>query len=103
LNRYAKILEHGGKVNFGSDNMPLSPLFGIKHAITFPSSDIRISVEEALKAYTIHNAHALFMENKIGSLKEGKHADFVIMKESPIDVNPSELNDTLIENTDASC
>ncbi len=35
--------------------------------------------EQAIKFYTINNAHLLFLEDRIGSLEEGKQADFVVI------------------------
>lgn len=99
LNHFAVILEHGMKLNFGSDNMPLSPLFGIKMACSFPSSDIKIPLEEALKSYTINNAEALFMQSELGSISEGKYADFVILSKSIYEIPISEISDDLIEKT----
>jgi len=99
LNRFAKILENDVLLNFGSDNMPLSPFFGIREASTFPSSEIRIPILEAIRAYTINNAQALFMDQDLGSISEGKFADFVILSQSPFDIDPSMLNDDLIEQT----
>lgn len=99
LNRFAKILENDVILNFGSDNMPLSPFFGIKEASTFPSSEIKIPVFEAIRAYTINNAQALFMDQELGSISEGKYADFIILSQSPLDIDPSILDDDIIENT----
>lgn len=99
LNRYATILQSGMQVNFGSDNMPLSPLYGIHQATTFPSEEIQISVKEAIQAYTINNAQALFMESKMGSIEEGKYADCVILSKDPFEVESALINDTLVEKT----
>ncbi len=99
LNRFAIILQNGMKVYFGSDNMPLSPLYGIQQAISFPSTEVKISIIEAIQAYTINNAQALFMESKLGSITEGKYADFVIMSKSPLEIDPSQIKDNLIEYT----
>lgn len=99
LNRYSTIIQHGVKVYFGSDNMPLSPFYGIQQAISFPKSDVKISIKEALQAYTINNAQALFMESKLGSITVGKYADCVILSESPLEIAPEQLNDCLIEST----
>ncbi len=35
--------------------------------------------EQAIQFYTINNAHLLFLEDQIGSLEEGKQADFIII------------------------
>ncbi|MFX1283654.1 MAG: amidohydrolase [Promethearchaeota archaeon] len=99
LNRFAVILQNGMKVYFGSDNMPLSPLYGIKQAISFPSPEVKISIDKAIQAYTINNAQALFMGSKLGSITEGKYADFMILSKSPLEIDPSQLNDNLIEHT----
>lgn len=99
LNRFARILQKGVKVYFGSDNMPLSPLYGIQQAINFPSPEVKISIEDAIQSYSINNAHALFMESRLGSITERKYADFVILSKSPLEIDPSQINDDLIEHT----
>ncbi|UCG90616.1 MAG: amidohydrolase [Candidatus Heimdallarchaeota archaeon] len=99
LNRFATIHQNGVKIYFGSDNMPLSPLYGIQQAISFPSPEVKLSINEAIQSYTINNAQALFMEAKLGSITEGKYADFVIMSKSPLEIDSSKINDNLIEQT----
>src|SRR3546814_5704163 len=49
----------------------------------------RISLEEALKAYTIGAAYAGFAEDRLGSLMPGKDADFLLL-ESDISLARSE-------------
>jgi hypothetical protein len=68
---------------------PLSPLLGIDAAVNrrtldgknpdgwFPEQ--RISVAEAIEAYTLSAAHAGFQEQDRGSLEPGKLADFVVL------------------------
>ena len=51
-----------------------------------------ISIEDAIKAYTIWPAHQLFMESKIGSLEVGKFADLVILSTNPYKVDPMKLD-----------
>ena len=46
---------------------------------------------EALKALTIHAAWQIHMEDKIGSLEEGKYADFIILDQNPFTVPSGEL------------
>jgi len=49
----------------------------------------KISVEQALSAYTLANAYAGFEDNVAGSLEVGKRADFVVFKQDlrKIDAN----------------
>ncbi|MGM0399499.1 MAG: amidohydrolase, partial [Halobacteriota archaeon] len=68
---------------FGSDGMPLDPLYGIEQAVTAPTADQRVSVTEALRAYTAGSAYAGFDEDRLGTIEVGKRADFVVLEESP--------------------
>jgi len=55
----------------------------------------RISVQQAIEAYTINGAYQLFRENEIGRLAPGKQADFIIIDKDPFRVDPvriSEIN-----------
>lgn len=56
-------------------------------------ADQRISIGEALKAFTINAAHQFFLEKKLGSLEKEKFADFVVLSKNPLDFddNPEEL------------
>ena len=55
-------------------------------------ADECISVKEALRAVTIDAAYQLFMEDKVGSISPGKHADFVVLNQNPLDVAHEELH-----------
>ncbi|CAA7388485.1 unnamed protein product [Spirodela intermedia] len=86
---FQSLLSSGAQLAFGSD-WPfgdINPLGGItaatkrippgwKHA-WIPSE--RVSLENALKAYTISAAYASFLEGDLGSLSPGKLADFVVL------------------------
>ncbi len=52
-----------------------------------------ITVEEALRLMTIEAAYALFMEEKVGSLKPGKFADLIVLSANPITIDPDSLKD----------
>ncbi len=99
LNRFNRILRLGAHLSFGSDNMPLSPLYGIHHAVNFPSKEIQISVEEAFKAYIVDNALALSVDKEMGNIDMHKFADFIIVENSPLKINSKELQDLVIEQT----
>lgn len=52
-----------------------------------------VTVEEALRMMTIDAAYAIFMEDKIGSLKPGKFADLIVLSDSPLTVDPDSILD----------
>lgn len=62
-------------------------------------SDQRIDVYDALKAITINGAYAYFEEESKGSIKEGKRADFVILDQCPMDVDPMKIKDIQVLET----
>lgn len=59
----------------------------------------RISVEEAIKVWTLDGAYATFEENIKGSITPGKLADFVVLEKDPRTVPPGTINDIVIEAT----
>jgi hypothetical protein len=59
----------------------------------------RITVDEALRVYTINGAHATFEENDKGSIAEGKLADFVVLADDPHTIAPEKIKDIKIERT----
>jgi len=50
-----------------------------------------LTLEEALHAYTIGSAYIMFEETNLGTLEEGKLADFIIVDRDPFEVNEKEL------------
>lgn len=59
----------------------------------------RVSVMEALKAVTINAAYQYFEEEKKGSIKEGKLADLVILKQNPLKIDKKEIGTIKILET----
>ena len=53
----------------------------------------KISVKDALKAITINAAYVLQKEKEIGSIAVGKIADFTILEQDPLAVDPKQLKD----------
>ena len=61
--------------------------------------DQRISVEEAVRAYTSHAAWFQFAEHERGSIEPGKLADFTLLSEDLISVDPERIADTSVSMT----
>jgi len=82
-NRFGDMLEAGVPLTFGSDCMPLDPLLGVHHAVNAPADGQRVSVTDALRAYTRGGAYAAFREDEQGAIAEGALADFTVLEASP--------------------
>ena len=82
-NRLPAYPEAGARLAFGSDCMPLDPLFGVHHAVNAPTDDQSLGVTDALRAYTLGAAYAGFDEGRLGTLEPGKRADFIALDGSP--------------------
>ena len=85
---------------------PFEPLLGIQSCVTRTDSngktwgvEQQISVDEALKIYTLNGAYASFEENIKGSITEGKLADLVILSDDPRTVDPNTIKDIPVERT----
>ena len=85
-------------LSFGSDGMPFDPLYGIHWAVNSPFSSQKISPRSAIKAYTLGSAYVGGMEDKVGSIEEGKYADFVLLDGNPIE-KPDRIKDMNVEMT----
>jgi predicted amidohydrolase YtcJ len=59
----------------------------------------KISVHEALKAYTINNAVAAFEGEKRGSLTAGKLADITVCDLNLMEIDPERILDMNVEMT----
>ena len=59
----------------------------------------KITVEEALKIYTINGAYASFEEDIKGSIQVGKLADLVVLDADPTQVDPMTIKDISVERT----
>ena len=108
---FRSLLDTGARPAFGSDWFvaPPTPLEGIYAAVTRSTLDDanphgwvpaqKITVEEALRAYTIDAAFASFEENIKGSLEPGKRADLVLIDRDLTEIPPEELQDAKIRMT----
>ena len=59
----------------------------------------KIRLEEALRAYTVGSARAGFMEEKVGSLEEGKYADLIVLSQNLFQVDPVNIPQVDIDLT----
>lgn len=87
--------------------IPLNPMLGLYHAVTRKDYTLedtwneqeKISLAQALKAYTYGSAYSVFRENEIGTIEKGKLADIVILDRNLFDVPEREILDTTVEVT----
>lgn len=95
------LLDAGLLVGGGSDSMvsPLDPIFGIHTAVNCPNEGQRITVEEAIRLYTISSAALAFQEKEKGSLEVGKLADFAVLEKDLREVEPSEIENIKVTMT----
>ena len=105
------LIKSGANLTFGSDwtVAPLNPATGIFAAVTrktrdgknedgwFPNE--KISVEDALRCYTINNAYAAFWEKTTGSITVGKNADFIVHSMNYFDIDPEMILESKILRT----
>lgn len=105
---FRSLLDNGASLAFGSDWFvaPPTPLEGIYAAVTRRTLDDRnpdgwvpeqkISVEEALRAYTAGAAFAAFDEARKGVLSVGRLADFVVLDRNLFEIAPDTIRDTKV-------
>ena len=100
---FRTLLDTDAPLAFGSDwtVAPLDPMLGVYAAVTRRTldgknpggwvPDQKITVGEALRAYTYGNAWATFNEQKWGTLAAGRFADVVVLDRDPFAVAPESL------------
>ena len=105
---FRSLIDTGARLAFGSDWFvaPPTPLEGIYAAVTRRTLDDRnpggwvpeqkITVEEALRAYTITAAYAAYSEASTGSLVRGKLADLVMLDRDLTQIAPETIRDARV-------
>jgi predicted amidohydrolase YtcJ len=108
---FRSLLDSGARVAFGTDwpVAPLNPLIGIYAAVTRETDDgknphgwvreQKITVEEAVRAYTATSAYAEFGEREKGTLEPGKLADVVVLSQDIFRIDPEEIPKTKVDYT----
>jgi predicted amidohydrolase YtcJ len=102
-------IDKGTKVAFGSDSPiePFAPFRGIHAAVTRRRPDgspgqegwypeLRLTVDEALRGFTLGPAYAAGMEIQQGKLAPGYLADMVVLDRNPYVISPDELLDVQV-------
>ncbi|MFX1517889.1 MAG: amidohydrolase [Promethearchaeota archaeon] len=103
-NPYRKLLDEGIKVAFGSDcgycpPWPFNPIYGLWAAVNHPIQENRVSIEDAVKCYTLNGAYASFDEDIKGSIEPGKLADIAVLSEDLLAYPPEKIKDVKVELT----
>ena len=108
---FRTLLDAGAALSFGSDwtVAPLNPMLGIDAAVSRRTIDgrnpdgwvpqERITVEEALRAYTVANSYGVFGEATTGMLKQGYQADLLVIDRDITSVAPEEIGAARVSRT----
>jgi predicted amidohydrolase YtcJ len=108
---FRSLIDAGARLAFGSDwtVAPLDPLLGIYAAVTRRTLDgknpggwipeQKITVEEALTAYTAGDAYSVFAEQKRGKLAPGYLADIVILDRDLTRIKPEMIEEAQVAMT----
>jgi hypothetical protein len=113
---FRRLWDSGATVSFGSDSPGtnasryyLNPMLGLYAAVTrktlsgqpeggwFPQE--KITIEQAIRAYTLNTAYAGFEENIKGSLEAGKLMDFVVLSDNLLTMDPDDIKDVTVLTT----
>jgi predicted amidohydrolase YtcJ len=98
----------GARLAFGSDwpVVSLNPFIGIQNAVTRQDDQglpvggwvgpQRVTLEQALAAYTRDAAYADFQENVKGTLEPGKLADVIVLSQNLFDIRPLDIGKTMV-------
>jgi predicted amidohydrolase YtcJ len=108
---FRSLMDAGATLAFGSDwtVAPMDVREGLYAAVTRRTLDganpggwvpeEKITLEQALTAYTWGSSFAGFMEQKVGRLEPGRYADLVILSEDLFQIDPEEIPSVGVELT----
>jgi predicted amidohydrolase YtcJ len=108
---FRTFLERGVRLAFGTDwsVAPLNPMLGLYAAVTratldgknpggwFPEQ--KLTVAEAVEAYTLGSAYAEFQDKEKGSISTGKLADMVLLSEDIFSIPPEQIREVKVWKT----
>ena len=99
-------MDYGIFMAFGSDVLPIGPMVGLYAAVTRKGMDglvygkeERVSVADAIVAYTRNGAYLTFEEDIKGTLEPGKLADLIVLSDDLLTIQPEEILDVLVDLT----
>jgi predicted amidohydrolase YtcJ len=105
---FQSIQKAGGVLAFGSDwpIVTLSPWPGLQNAVTRQTTEgepqggwipsERISLEDAIRGYTLNAAFAGHREKTEGSIEPGKVADLIVVSQDMFKIEPSKIGETKV-------
>ncbi|HET6844456.1 MAG TPA: amidohydrolase [Candidatus Angelobacter sp.] len=108
---FRTFLDNGVRLALGTDwpVAPLSPAWNIYAAVTRATLDgknpggwvpeQKLTVGEAVEAYTMGSAWAEFQDKEKGSITPGKLADFVVLSDDIFSIPPAAIKDVKVEAT----
>ena len=108
---FRTFLDHGVRLALGTDwNVaPLNPMLTLYAATTratldgknpqgwFPEQ--KLTIKEAIEAYTMGSAYAEFQENEKGSITVGKLADMVLLSDDVLSIDPAKIREIKVLKT----
>jgi predicted amidohydrolase YtcJ len=108
---FRTLLNHGVRLAFGTDwdVAPLNPMLTLYAATTratldgknpdgwFPEQ--KLTIKEAIEAYTMGSAYAEFQENEKGSITSGKLADMVLLSDDVLSIDLAKIRDVKVLKT----
>src|SRR5947199_1887949 len=108
---WRSFLDHGVTLAFGTDwpVAPLDPMLGFYAAVTRATLDgknpsgwipeEKITLPEAVEAYTMSSGFAEFQEKDKGSITPGKPADMVILSDNIFELKPEAIRNVKVKTT----
>lgn len=108
---FRTFLNNGVRLAFGTDwdVAPLNPLLGLYAAVTratldgkhpegwFPQQ--KLTIQEAIEAYTMGSAFAEFQDREKGSITTGKLADMILLSDDLLTIEPTKIRDVKVLKT----
>ncbi|MGD1097262.1 MAG: amidohydrolase [Bryobacteraceae bacterium] len=109
-NQWQSLIKAGAEMAFSSDwpcSWPPDPYLGVQQAVMrevrrpnasgtpeYSLPDERLTVEQAITAYTKTSTYARFSDKQLGTLEDGKDADLVVLSQDIFTAQPAQIGKT---------